>query len=134
MGAVGEVGNYALKMIKKIQNEHVHSIVPRQDVTDAFNEHVQEWAKHTVWADKCRRWYKNYETGRVTGIWPGSALHYIELIKQPRFEDYTNTYRNKKNMWSFMGLGKVPAHTDPDADRSPYLSVEAIDPLWLEEI
>nr|KMM71314.1 monooxygenase [Coccidioides posadasii RMSCC 3488] len=134
MGPLVEVGNYAIKLIKKIQNEHIHSITPRQDVTDAFNEHAQEWIKHTVWVDDCRSWYKNNETGRVNAVWPGSSLHYIELIKEPRFEDYSITYQNKKNMWSFLGLGKVPANVIPNSDHSPYLSVEAIDPVWLDEI
>ncbi|WEW61449.1 hypothetical protein PRK78_006939 [Emydomyces testavorans] len=134
LGPVGEVGNYALKLIKKIQNENIHSIVPRQDVTDAFNEHAQEWIKHTVWVDDCRSWYKNNETGRVNAVWPGSSLHYMEVIKTPRFEDYSITYRNRKNMWSFMGLGNVPSDVIPGSDHSPYLSVEAIDPVWLNEI
>jgi len=48
------VADYAVKLIKKTQNENLRSWVPKQDVTDLFNEHVQEWAKHTVWADNCR--------------------------------------------------------------------------------
>ncbi|KAI1975380.1 hypothetical protein LOZ55_004700 [Ophidiomyces ophidiicola] len=134
MGPLVEVANYAVKMIKKIQNEQIHSLAPRQDVTDAFNDHVQEWVKHTVWVDDCRSWYKNNETGRVNAIWPGSSLHYIDIIKEPRFEDYIISYENKKNMWSFLGMGRAPANVIPGSDYSPYLSVEAIDPLWLEEI
>ncbi|KAK2804911.1 hypothetical protein FQN50_006420 [Emmonsiellopsis sp. PD_5] len=134
MGPLVEVGNYAIKLIKKIQNEHINSITPRQDVTDAFNEHVQEWVKHTIWTDDCRSWYKNNETGRVNAVWPGSSLHYIELIQEPRYEDYTITYKNKKNMWSFMGLGRIKTHAEEGADHSPYMSLDAIDPLWLETI
>ncbi|KAK2871767.1 hypothetical protein FQN49_002849 [Arthroderma sp. PD_2] len=134
VGPLLEAGNFAINLIRKIQNEEIHSICPRQDVTDAFNEHVQEWLKHTIWTDNCRSWYKNNETGRVNSIWPGSSEHFIELIKQPRYEDYTITYRNKKNMWSFLGLGNVPANVTKGVDRSPYISVDAIDPAWLEEI
>ncbi|EEP78745.1 MoxY protein [Uncinocarpus reesii 1704] len=53
IGPLVEVGNDAVKLIKKIQNEYIRAIAPRQDVTDAFNEHVQEWVKHTVWSDDC---------------------------------------------------------------------------------
>ncbi|EFQ97210.1 4-hydroxyacetophenone monooxygenase [Nannizzia gypsea CBS 118893] len=133
VGPLMEAGRYAVKFIRKIQNEEIHSISPRQDVTDAFNEHVQAWSKHTIWTDSCRSWYKDEKTGRVNAIWPGSSEHFIELIKQPRFEDYTITYR-RKNMWSFLGLGNVPANITEGVDRSPYLSVDEIDPRWLAEI
>lgn len=36
-------------------------------------------------------------------------------------------------MWSFLGFWMVPADVTPDGDKSPYLSEDAIDPLWLEE-
>ena len=130
MGPLFEVANYSIKLIKKIQNEHIKSIAPRQDVTDAFNEHAQEWVKHTVWGDDCRSWYKNNDTGRVNAVFPGSSLQYIELIKEPRWEDYEITYQNKKNMWSFLGMGRAMADVTPGADHSPYLSVENIDPKW----
>ena len=51
MGPLAYVSQYALKMIKKIQTEYIGSIAPKQDVTDSFNEHVQEWIRHTVWTD-----------------------------------------------------------------------------------
>lgn len=59
MGPLAEVGEYAIKMIKKLQNEFIKSISPKQDVTDQFNAHTQEFIKHTVWADNCRAWYRS---------------------------------------------------------------------------
>jgi cation diffusion facilitator CzcD-associated flavoprotein CzcO len=67
MGPLLAVSEYTIKLIKKMQREHIKSWVPKQDITDAFNEHTQEWIKHTVWKDDCRAWYKNNETGRVNG-------------------------------------------------------------------
>lgn len=66
-GPLLEVVEYTIKVIKKMQKEHIKSLVPKQDVTDLFNEHAQEWVKHTVWKDSCRSWYKNNTTGRVNG-------------------------------------------------------------------
>lgn len=37
------------------------------------------------------------ETGRVNAVYPGSSLHYIQLIEQPRYEDYNITYQNRHN-------------------------------------
>jgi len=59
MGPLGHVGDYAIQFIKKMQNEFIRSIVPKQEITDLFNAHTQEFIKHTVWSGKCRSWYKS---------------------------------------------------------------------------
>ena len=41
MGPLGTVANYALQIIRKMQNENIKSLAPRQDMTDLFNEHSQ---------------------------------------------------------------------------------------------
>lgn len=73
MGPLHSVSEYAIQIIKKMQNENIKSWTPRQDITDDFNAHVQEWIKHTVWKDDCRSWYKNNETGRVNGTYRSSV-------------------------------------------------------------
>lgn len=47
MGPLSTVSEYAVQIIKKMQNENIKSWVPKQDVTDEFNQHAQEWIKHT---------------------------------------------------------------------------------------
>ena len=135
MGPLTYVSLYAIQVIKKMQSEYICSMTPKQDVTDAFNEHCQEWIQHTVWVDDCRSWYKNNETGRVNAVWPGSSLHYIEAIKTPRYEDFDITYLGpaKKNMWAFMGMGHTRALIEK-GDVSPYLNVENIDPEWMKAV
>lgn len=133
MGPLNSVSLYTLQLIKKLQSEYIRSIAPKQDVTDAFNEHCQEWIKHTVWVEECRSWYKNNETGRVNAVWPGSSLHYMEAIKAPRYEDFEITYLGpaEKNRWAFLGLGTTRALVEK-GDPSPYLNVENIDPGWMK--
>ncbi|KAE8141862.1 hypothetical protein BDV38DRAFT_295692 [Aspergillus pseudotamarii] len=135
MGPLYHVSLYAVQIIKKLQSEFVGSLMPKQHVTDAFNEHCQEWVKHTVWSEDCRSWYKNNETGRVNAVWPGSSLHYIEIIRQPRYEDYEIEYLGpaKKNMWAFMGMG-TPRALVEKADISPYLALGNLDPEWMEAV
>lgn len=53
MGPLAYVAQYALQMLKKIQTEYIRSIAPKQDITDSFNAHVQEWIRHTVWTEVC---------------------------------------------------------------------------------
>lgn len=92
LGPLHAVTQYAIQVIQKMQKENIRSLVPRQDITDKFNTHVQEFVKASVWRDDCRSWYKNPDTGKVFAIWPGSSLHYMQTISTPRYEDYHITY------------------------------------------
>lgn len=56
MGPLQYVNQYAMQLLKKIQTEYICSIAPKQSVTDRFNDHCQEWIRHTVWQDDCRSW------------------------------------------------------------------------------
>ena len=133
MGPLYYVSLYALQVIKKLQTEYVKSLTPKQDVTDDFNEHCQEWIRHTVWVENCRSWYKNNETGRVNAVWPGSSLHYMRAIEHPRYEDFDIEYLGpaKKNRWAYLGMGTVRELVEK-GDVSPYLTIDNIDPEWAE--
>lgn len=135
MGPLHTVSDYAIDIIKKMQNENISSWTPRQDITDSFNEHVQEWIKHTVWKEDCRSWYKDNETGRVNAIWPGSSLHYHQVIGRPRYEDFEIKYRDS-NPWAHLGMGwTMQDRSGPgEMDKSPYLSINHIDPKWYEAV
>lgn len=128
MGPLQSVGNYIVQVIQKMQFDHLHSICPRQDVTDAFNEHAQTWIQGTCWAENtCRSWYKNNETGRVNAVYPGSSLHYCEMTATPRFEHFDVRYSNKHNMWSFMGLGFTKNQVVEGGDLSPYITKDGVE-------
>lgn len=133
MGPLTTVSEYAIQIIKKMQNENIKSWVPRQDITDEFNVHAQEWIKHTVWKDECRSWYKDNETGRVNAVWPGSSMHYQQVIAQPRYEDFEIKYHDR-NSWAHLGMGWTrEVRVGPEkADCSPYLNLLNIDPKWYE--
>ncbi|KAF2123552.1 FAD/NAD(P)-binding domain-containing protein [Dothidotthia symphoricarpi CBS 119687] len=133
-GPLLSVAEYALQVIKKMQRDHIKSWVPRQDITDRYNEHAQEWIKHTVWKSDCRAWYRDNDTGRVNAIWPGSSNHYAEIIATPRYEDFEIEYQHK-NPWAHIGMGSSMRNINfPNSDVSPYLQVENIDPKWLHAI
>ncbi|KEF53090.1 uncharacterized protein A1O9_10998 [Exophiala aquamarina CBS 119918] len=95
IGSLHRVSDYALQLIKKMQNENIHSWTPRQDITrrlNRFHEHAQEWINHTVWKDNCNSWYRNNETGQVNAVWPGSSMPYQQVIEQRRYEDLEIEY------------------------------------------
>ncbi len=141
MGPLEAVGDYVIKFLHKMQNELIRTFAPIQGITDLFNEHAQEYLKATVWADDCRAWYKNNKTGRINAIWPGSSLHYIEVIANPRYEDFEWDYERTGglakqfgagNMWRFLGNGRTTAFDVDGSDKSPYMDINHVDEKWLE--
>lgn len=37
---------------------------------------------------------KDRSTGRVVAVWPGSSIHFMEMIASPRWEDYEIRYQH----------------------------------------
>jgi hypothetical protein len=66
-----------------------------------------------------------------TAIWPGSSLHYQQVISTPRYEDFDIKYFDK-NIWASLGMGFTVENrkTAGEADFSPYLSLGSIDKKW----
>jgi hypothetical protein len=64
----------------------------------------------------CRSWFKNGKIhGPVTAIYPGSRLHFFEVLKNVRWEDYDIDYRSG-NRFQFMGNGFTHCECDPEGD------------------
>lgn len=127
-------GQYSINVIQKLQRDNIRSLEPKRDIAEAFVRHTDDYHKNTVFSDTCRSWYKNNETGRTTAVWPGSALHFREIVGNPRWEHYNIDYRDAKNIFAFMGVGLVKELLTPGMDTTSYLNTSNIDPLWLKEM
>ncbi|EED21311.1 monooxygenase, putative [Talaromyces stipitatus ATCC 10500] len=92
-------GDYIVKCIRKMQKENIVRMeVQRRRVRD-FSAVAENYFKKTVYLDNCSSWYRN-EGGkgpRISGLWPGSALHAMETIRSPRWEDYDYKYEGEDN-------------------------------------
>ncbi|KAG4281911.1 hypothetical protein FPRO06_10815 [Fusarium proliferatum] len=95
---------YIVQAITKIQTDQIRSLDVKQPIQDAFNDYVQEVHKDLVWTGSCQSWYKDRKSGRVVAVWPGSSIHFMEMIASPRWEDFDIKYINS-NPFSFMGNG-----------------------------
>ena len=86
---------YMMKFVQKMQRQRI-----KPEPTKALNAHHQAFLRnHMVFADSCRSWYKGGRAdGKVIGIWPGSSLHYYEVLSEPRYEDYEYTYPEDEGM------------------------------------
>ncbi|PMD29067.1 FAD/NAD(P)-binding domain-containing protein [Hyaloscypha variabilis F] len=100
---------YSIKMMKKIQTEAIRSIDVKQEALDDIYAHFDEFHKTTVWQEECRSWFKDGKVKNRIYLWPGSTIHFLKTIKDPRFEDYNIRYRYG-NRFAFLGNGEVHAH------------------------
>ena len=107
---------YMFQMVEKLQRENIKAYDPKPEAVKDLYNHTHELMKRLVWSSACRSWFKNGKThGPVTAIYPGSRLHFFELLKTPRYEDYQITYRTK-NRFQFMGNGYTECEIDIGSD------------------
>ncbi|KAF2659042.1 FAD/NAD(P)-binding domain-containing protein [Lophiostoma macrostomum CBS 122681] len=94
---------YAFMVTQKLQTQNVKSMSPTPEAVDEFQEHKDTLMKELVWTSHCR--YKNGKIdGKVWGPYCGSALHFMELLSQPRWEDYSIEYTGS-NRFRYLGKG-----------------------------
>lgn len=112
---------YSVKMMKKIQTECIKAIEVQQEAVDDIYAHFDEYHKTTVWQEECRSWFKDGKIKNRIYLWPGSTIHFLKSIKEPRMEDYNIRWRYK-NRFAFLGNGDVKATASRDvAGLSTYM-------------
>lgn len=99
--------SHVYDLIIKAQKQGIKSISPKAEAVDDFQEYKDSLMKDLVWTSDCRSWYKNGKVdGKVWGPWPGSALHFLEAMEAPRWEDWDLKYTTS-NRFSYFGHGKT---------------------------
>ncbi|KAF9447964.1 FAD/NAD(P)-binding domain-containing protein, partial [Macrolepiota fuliginosa MF-IS2] len=112
--------DYMLKLINRYQTENIHSISPKLEAAQDLMEYKDAHMKRMVWDLECRSWYKSgSSSGKITALWVGSSLHYLETISDPRYEDFNFSYNG--NRFAFLGNGFSQTEMDVTADWSYYL-------------
>ena len=105
LGCMEWSADYIIKWARKIQEEDIHSIDVTQGAVSDYNTYTEEFMKRTVWSSGCRSWYNDHRNdGKVTAMYPGSTIHYKEMLDELRGEDFAIKYKTP-NRFSFMGNG-----------------------------
>ncbi|KAJ9144942.1 Cyclohexanone monooxygenase [Pleurostoma richardsiae] len=118
--AIEAQADYILKWCDRWQTENIRSFTPKWDAIKDFNAHSDQFMRNTVWTEDCSSWYKgNSVTGRVSALWPGSTLHYLEVLSQIRSDDWDVEYNG--NRFSFLGNGFSQTELDPTSDWAFYI-------------
>ncbi|KAI0198402.1 hypothetical protein F4808DRAFT_462870 [Astrocystis sublimbata] len=111
--------DYICKFIDKYQTTNIKMFHPKEEAVRDFVEYKDNFMKGTVWTDNCDSWYKNRDDGRIFALWPGSTLHYVECMKNIRFDDFEITYAGNRFAW--LGNGRSQTELDDTADWAYYI-------------
>ncbi|CEL09176.1 hypothetical protein ASPCAL12316 [Aspergillus calidoustus] len=95
---------YICQAVQKVQRCQIRTIDVKLEMQKSLNEYMHNVHKDLVWTGNCVSWYKDRSTGKVTAVWPGSSIHYMESIESPRWEDFEIEYCNR-NPYTFLGNG-----------------------------
>lgn len=80
---------YVADMIRKLQRENYTSFALKRAKADAYQSQMLTWLDKTVWGEGCQSSFKNGTVdGELHAFHPGSRLHYFELLKRKRYEDF----------------------------------------------
>lgn len=109
-----------MQFINRWQTENIYSFAPKREAVEDFISHAESLMQKTVWTEDCRSWYKNNSaSGRVAALWPGSSLHYVEAIKDVRYDDWDIKYSGNRFAW--LGNGYSQTELDDTCDKSYYI-------------
>ena len=119
--AIESQADYICSLIDKYQTEPtLRSISLKASASYDFKSHVAQATKKMVWSEVCRNSHNvRPNWGQASIVWPGSTLHYLEAIREPRFEDFEFEYSGNRFAW--MGDGVSQTEWDPTADLAYYI-------------
>ncbi|KAJ9157859.1 FAD/NAD-P-binding domain-containing protein [Pleurostoma richardsiae] len=96
--------DYIITTISKMQIENIKSVSPKMGPALAFKEHHDLYVNRTAWSDPCSSWFKKGDPNGTLTMYPGSRVHFFELLRSPRYEDYDIKYMSN-NQWEYLGNG-----------------------------
>ncbi|KAJ5740221.1 hypothetical protein N7493_000093 [Penicillium malachiteum] len=118
--AIEAQADYMMKLIDRYQTTNIASFSPRPEAVADFITYKNRFMHGTVWADACQSWSKaGRPDGPITALWPGSTLHYIEVMDEVRTEDWETTYSGNRFDW--LGNGYSQTECDETADWAYYI-------------
>ncbi|KAI8220717.1 FAD-binding monooxygenase moxY [Colletotrichum sp. SAR 10_86] len=119
MGPIEATGDYFVRILTKMIRQRIKSFDVRIEAQTDFDNHTQEFMRQAVWTGTCRSWFKKDVNGKVSALWCGSSLHYMQSLAEDRWEDYE--WRFDGNRYAYWGNG------------FSWIEQPALDPLGIEE-
>lgn len=101
-------GDYIIKCVRKLQKEDYSTMMMKKERVSDWVEYCQTYFQNTVYTDQCKSWYKGSGGlgDHIIGLWPGSTLHALEVLRAPRWEDFDwESSAGSKNKLRWLGNG-----------------------------
>ncbi|RYP56741.1 hypothetical protein DL769_009867 [Monosporascus sp. CRB-8-3] len=121
--AIEAQADYVCAFIDRWQTEPtLHSVRPKRAACDDFKAYAARAMENLVWTDGCRNSHNNHQAGpgaRTPTTWPGSTLHYLEAMREVRWDDWEFSYKGNRFAW--LGDGVSRAEWEPTADLAYYI-------------
>ena len=95
---------YLFQILEKAQIEDIKKIQVKRSAAEQFTRHADLYVERTAWSGPCSSWFKGGDAKRKPVIWPGSRIHYLQMLQKPRFEDYEIEYLSG-NAFNYLGDG-----------------------------
>ncbi|KAJ5634435.1 hypothetical protein N7528_002277 [Penicillium herquei] len=121
---------YAVDLIKKLQRENYTSFRLKDGKAKAYQFQMLSWLEKTVWGDSCQSSFKNgNKNGALHAFHPGSRLHYFELLRRHRYEDFEWESRCPESQldfaWLNNGFLSHELNSEEEADPTWYLNQDS---------
>jgi hypothetical protein len=113
---------YICDIINKLQTENYSSFLLKQGKARAYQAQMLAWLDKTVWGDSCQSSFKNGTVnGALHAFHPGSRLHYFELLKRHRYEDFewTSACKEPELDFAWFNNGFLSHELDPNEEEDP---------------
>lgn len=117
--AIEAQADWMCRMIDRFQTTNIKTFSPKPEAVQDFVDYKDYFMTRTVWSDPCRSWYKPKADGPVVALWPGSALQYLECMRDLRMDDFDVTYTGNRFAW--LGNGYSQTELDETADWAYYI-------------
>ncbi|KAK5452379.1 hypothetical protein LTS15_007445 [Exophiala xenobiotica] len=87
--SIERVTLYIVDMINKLQTQNYSSFLLKPGKAKNWQSQMLAWLEKTVWGDNCQSSFKNGTVdGKLYSFHGGSRLHYFELLRMHRYEDF----------------------------------------------
>ena len=115
--------DFVCAFIDKFQTEPgIHSMRLKAAASYDFRSYMARATKRMVWSESCRNGHNiRPNWGQASITWPGSTLHYLEALREPRFEDYDFEYSGGGGRFGWLGDGISQTEWDATADLAYYI-------------
>ncbi|CAM1502663.1 Fc.00g074390.m01.CDS01 [Cosmosporella sp. VM-42] len=115
------LGRHFMQIIEKMSDEWNTAFEPTEEAVADFAEHRRSFLPRTTWSGTCNSWFKQGSVKGEVMMWPGSRIHFFDIMATPRWEDYHLT-RACRNRFFYFGNGFAERECDGH-DLSWYLGL-----------